>query len=191
MKPFTTLRIFHGNCCIVHPTILSLKKIVLQEYILTITHKIQSFLLFSAFSHMSSLCQKFKALLSEEEKKGMRQKRERVRLKKEERGTALTQQNWERVRVLLKISSRSHWNPSVSRVPGQLGFGDTGTPAGQGATGSIAELPGMLWTCRKQNQHQAPHGCSPERVQLHLWTDTELGRGKGEAISSWQLPISC
>lgn len=77
MKPFATLRIFHGNCCIVHPTILSLKKkIVLQEYILTITHKIQFFLLFSALSHMSNLCQKFKALLTEEEKKGMRQKRE-------------------------------------------------------------------------------------------------------------------
>lgn len=69
MKPFTTLRIFHGNCCIVHPTVLNLKKIVLQEYILTITHKTQSFLLFSASSHTSSLRQKFKALHTEEEKR--------------------------------------------------------------------------------------------------------------------------
>lgn len=126
----------------------------------------------------------------------MRQKRERARLKKEETGTALTQQNWERFSVLLKISRGSHRNPSVSRVPGQLGFvGHTEQQLGREPAGSTAQLSGMPGpapgTRRKQNQQQAPHGCSPERSSCTYGLTQGWAGEKGEEMSSWQLPVRC
>lgn len=105
-----------------------------------------------------------------------------MRLKKEERGTALTQQNWERFCVLLKTSSRSHRNPSVSPEPGQLGFGGTGTPAGQGAAQhSTAHRDAGPSTVNVQENKTASGTpwVSPETVQLHSGMDTGLSRGKG------------
>lgn len=90
-------------------------------------------------------------------------------MKKEERGTALTQQNWERFCVQQEPPK------SISvPVPGSWVWA-TRTPLGRELTGMLGPA---LGTCRKQNQHQAPQEW-PERVQLHLWIDTGLGRGGG------------
>lgn len=167
MKPFTTLRIFHGNCCIVPPDHTQLKKIVLQEYILTITHKTHSFLLFSAFSHMSSLCQKFKALLTEEEKREWGRSESECEIEKGE------EQPWH---SRTGNSSVSCWkspgeppNPSVSRVPGQLRFGDTRTQLGRSWQSSQG--------CQTQHWGQAANKTSSRHCTAAL-------RGSG-CIHGW------
>lgn len=163
MKYFTTLRIFHGNYCIVHPTIFSLKKIVLQEHILTITHKTQPFLLFSAFSHMSSLCQKFKALLTEEEKMEWGRSESERDWKGGERNSPdtaelgmapypaenLQQEPWK------SISVPSAW------PAGLWGHRDTSRAGSQLA--ALHSSQGCEQHCERagnKKQHQAPHGCS-------------------------------
>lgn len=194
MKPFTTLKIFHGNYCTVHPTILSLKKIVLQEHILTITHKTQPFLLFSAFSHMSSHCQKFKALLTEEEKREWSRSR--------------SEWDWKRRREEQPWHSRtgngsvSCWKPpagatEIHQCPQSLGSWALGVQGHQQGREqhSTAQLTGMLgpalWTCRKIKQHQAPHGWALRGSSCTQgWIQGWAGE-KGEEMSSWQLPISC
>lgn len=80
-------------------------KTVLWEYILTISYKIQSVLLFDAFSHMSSLYQKFKALLIERGEWDWSESREGGEHEKRETGTSLTQQIW--------CSSVSCWKSPV------------------------------------------------------------------------------
>lgn len=84
-------------------------------------------------------------------------------MQKEETGTALTQQNWEQFRVLLKISSGGHRNPSVSWMTGHLRFIQHHTkhqlerePAGRTAniTGLQSPAPQM---CMKQTRHHALH----------------------------------
>lgn len=62
MMQFTTVAIFHGNCFIVHTTIFTLKKQDPKNTFEPLLVKYTLFLHFSAFSHLSSHLQEFKAL---------------------------------------------------------------------------------------------------------------------------------
>lgn len=161
------------------PDYTQLKKIILQEYILTITHK-RVFSLFHCFLSSVKSLPEVQGPSHWRRKKGMRQKQERDWKRRRE------EQPWRSRTGNGSVSSRSHPNPSVSPCLA-AGFGPHGHPwagSSQGCWAQHWEHAGNKTSTRHPKSGLRWSSCTYGLIQG--WAGEE-----GEEMSCLQLPISC